>query len=69
MEMSSVYACDSHARLPPGRPLTTYKDAICRRVWGHAKAAHQRVYIIAGLDWWTVLDSVSSTTVLINAIL
>ena len=29
MEMSSVYACDSHARLPPGRPLATYKDAIC----------------------------------------
>ena len=29
------YACDSHAR-PPGRPSTTYKEAICRGVWGHA---------------------------------
>ena len=28
MEMSSVHACDSHARLPPGRPSTTYKDTI-----------------------------------------
>ena len=36
MEMSSVYACDSHARLPPGRPSATYKDTICRGVWGHA---------------------------------
>ena len=36
MEMSSVYACDSHARVPPGRPLATYKDAICRGVCGHA---------------------------------
>ena len=32
----SVYACDSRARLPRGRPLATYKDAICRGVWGHA---------------------------------
>ena len=36
MEMSSVYACDSHARPPPDRPLAAYKDAICRGVWGHA---------------------------------
>ena len=35
MEMSSVYTCDSHARIPPGRPLATYKDVICRGVWGH----------------------------------
>ena len=34
MEMSSVYACDSHARLPPGRPSATYKDAICRGCGG-----------------------------------
>ena len=29
-KLRSYVQCDSHARLPPGRPSTTYKDAICR---------------------------------------
>ena len=51
MEMSSVYACDSHARLPPSRPLTTYRDAICMGVWGHFAWGSGEIFLLGGGSW------------------